>query len=464
MTTRGISHGARRWLAAAAIAMGTLASPVTASADVSVPFTRSTLPNGMTVILHESHDVPMVVVNVSYGVGSRFEARGRTGFAHLFEHLMFMGTQRVPPKAFDAWMEAAGGWNNAWTSKDRTEYYEVGPPSSLDLLLWMEADRLRDLGPLMTLEKLNAQREVVRNERRQTSENTPYGKVELRLPELLYPEGHAYHHPVIGSHADLDAATVDDVKAFFAKHYDPANATLVIAGDFDSGRVKARVEQLFGSIPSHGRSPEGRATEGDTTAEATTLKSVVKETIEDNVELEKLVMAWQSPKHFASGDAELDLLATALAPGKASRLYKALVYEQKLAQSVEAAQESGQLGSRFTVEVLARPGVSLDRIEAAIDKELESMRKQPMRDEELVRAKNLVETDFVTRLESLRERAALLSMYEADTKDAGYAAKDLERYRSATSEAVRDVAAKVLLPNARVVVRVVPAKKGGKAK
>ena len=165
----------------------------------------------MTVILHENHDVPIVVVNVSFGVGSRFEAPGRTGFAHLFEHLMFMGTRRVPPKAFDAWMERAGGWNNAWTSKDRTEYYDVGPPSSLDLLLWMEADRLRDLGPLMTLEKLDAQREVVRNERRQTSENTPYGKVELRLPELLYPESHPYHHPVIGSHADLEAATVDDV-------------------------------------------------------------------------------------------------------------------------------------------------------------------------------------------------------------------------------------------------------------
>ncbi|MCW5837911.1 MAG: insulinase family protein, partial [Labilithrix sp.] len=426
-------------LLAAALALGASLAAAPAPADVSIPFTRSTLPNGMTVILHENHDVPLVVVNVSYGVGSRFEAPGRTGFAHLFEHLMFMGTRRVPTKAFDAWMEGAGGWNNAWTSNDRTDYYDVGPPTSLDLLLWMEADRLRDLGPLMTLEKLDAQREVVRNERRQTSENTPYGKVELRLPELLYPVGHPYHHPVIGSHADLEAATVDDVKAFFAKHYDPANASLVVAGDFDPVRTRARVEQLFGAIPSRGAPADPGAPGFSDTK--TTLTSVVRETIEDEVELEKIVMAWQSPRHFGPGDAELDLLSTALASGKASRLYKALVYEQKLAQSVEAEQESAELGSRFVVGVIARPGISLDRLEAALDKELEATKKTPMGDDELERAKNLVETGFVTRLESVRERASLLNMYQAETKDPGYAQKDLERYRAATKEGVRDVAA-----------------------
>ncbi|HVJ94344.1 MAG TPA: pitrilysin family protein [Labilithrix sp.] len=458
----------RRFLPAilmGAVALGAVAETGPASADVAIPFTRSKLPNGMTVILHESHDVPVVVVNVSYGVGSRFEMPGRTGFAHLFEHLMFMGTRRVPTKAFDTWMEGAGGWNNAWTSNDRTDYYDVGPPSSLDLLLWMEADRMRDLGPLMTIEKLDAQREVVRNERRQTTENTPYGKVELRLPELLYPPGHPYHHPVIGSHADLEAATVDDVKAFFAKYYDPSNASLVVAGDFDAARVKPRIDTLFGSIPSRGAVPDpGAPGFRDTT---TTLTGVVRETIEDNIELEKLVMAWQTPKHFGPGDAELDLVATALGDGKASRLYKALVYEQKLAQSVEAAQESGQLGSRFVVGVVARPGVSLDRIEAAVDKELDNIRKTPMSDDELVRAKNLVETAFVTRLESVRERASLLNMYQAETKDPGFSQKDLARYRATTKEGIRDVAARHLLPNAKVVLRVVPkgaAAKSGKGK
>jgi len=451
----------KRWLLprllASALGLGALLAAGPAAADVAIPFTRTTLPNGMTVILHENHDVPIVAVNISYDVGSRHEAKGRTGFAHLFEHLMFMGTRRVPTKAFDAWMEGAGGWNNAWTSNDRTDYYDVGPPSSLDLLLWMEADRLRDLGPLMTLEKLDAQRDVVRNERRQTSENTPYGKVELRLPELMYPVGHPYHHPVIGSHADLEAATVDDVKGFFAKYYDPANASLVVAGDFDPVRTKARVEQLFGSIPSRGAvSDPGAPGFRDT---KTTLTGVVRETIEDNVELEKVVMAWQSPKHFGPGDAELDLLSTALATGKASRLYKALVYDQKLAQSVEAGQESAQLGSRFVVGVIARPGVSLDRIEAAVDKELEAIRKTPMSDDDLVRAKNLVETGFVTRLESVRERASLLNMYQAAMKDPGFAQKDLERYRSATKEGIRDTAAEYLDPNARVILRVVPAGK-----
>jgi zinc protease len=351
-------------------------------------------------------------------------------------------------------MEAAGGWNNAWTSQDRTDYYDVGPPTSLDLLLWLEADRLRDLGPLMDLQKLDAQREVVRNERRQTSENTPYGKVELRLPELMYAPGHPYHHPVIGSHADLEAATVDDVKEFFAKHYDPANASLVVAGDFDARRAKDMIDRWFGTIPSHGATPDPGAP--GFTDTKTTLDKIVRETIEDDVELPKVVMAWQSPKHFAPGDAELDLLATALATGKASRLYKALVYEQKLAQTVGASQESAVLGSRFVVDVIARPGVSLDKLEAAMDKEIEKARKTPLADEELERAKNLFETSFVVRLEGVRERASLLNMYQAEVKDPGFAPKDLDRYRRATKEQVRAAAEQYALPNARVILRVVP--------
>jgi predicted Zn-dependent peptidase len=426
---------------------------------LSVPFTKTTLENGMRVILHEDHTLPIVVVNVTYGVGSRFETEKRTGFAHLFEHLMFMGTRRAPTKMFDAWMEASGGWNNAWTSEDRTDYYDVGPPTSLPLLLWLEADRLRDLGPLMTLEKLNAQREVVRNERRQTSENQPYGKVELRLPELLYPPAHPYHHPVIGSHEDLEAATVDDVKQFFATWYDPSNASLVVAGDFEPKVTLDRVKKAFEPIPSRGR-PKDPGAPGFDASKPTTLTSVVRETIEDDVELPKIVMAWQSPKRFAPGDAELDLFASALATGKASRLYKALVYEQKIAQLVEASQMSGFLGSRFVVGVVARPGVSLDKLSAAIDKELELARKEKLKDEELTRAKNAYETSFVTRLESVRERANTLNMYEADVGDPGYVQKDLDRYRAATADGIRAVAARVMDPNARVVITVVPKGRG----
>jgi predicted Zn-dependent peptidase len=414
----------------------------------------------MVVILHEEHRVPQVVVNVSYNVGSRFEADKRTGFAHLFEHLMFMGTRRVPTKAFDSWMEGVGGWNNAWTSQDRTDYYDVAPPTALDLLLYLEADRLADLGAFMTLEKLDAQREVVRNERRQTSENTPYGKVELRLPELLYPEGHPYHHPVIGSHADLEAATVSDVQEFFAKHYDPANASIVVAGDFDPKRAMSVVERWFGALPSRGVAKDPGAP--GFSDMKTTLSTVVRETIEDDVELPKVVMAWQTPRHFGRFDAELDLLSAALANGKASRLYKALVYEQKIAQSVDAVEESGTLGSVFRVGVIARPGVSLDTLEKAIDKELDAVRKAAVTEEELTRAKNLVETAFVLRLEGLRERASLLNAYQAEVRDPGFAEKDLERYRRATTEDLRTAAETYLLPQARVVLRVVPkAKKAG---
>jgi zinc protease len=461
-----------RTLASAFFACAALSSslPTTAHADdVSIPFTSSKLPNGMTVILHEDHAIPIVAVNITYKVGSRFEVAHRTGFAHLFEHLMFMGTRRAPTKMFDAWMEAAGGWNNADTSEDRTEFYDVAPPTALPLLLWLEADRQRDLGPLMTQEKLDAQRDVVRNERRQTSENTPYGVVELRLPELLFPEGHPYHHPVIGSHEDLEAANVADVQAFFAKWYDPANASLVVAGDFDPKAALAEVTRLFGGTPSHGVPadpgvPAAAAPVGDS---PTTLTKVVRETVSDHVELAKIVMAWQSPKHFAPGDAELDLIGSVLATGKASRLYHALVYEQKLAQSVDVAQESGAVGSRFLVSVLARPDVSLDKLEAAIDKELDKVRKTNVTDEELKRAENGVETGFIARLQSVRARASLLNDYQTMLGDPGYAQRDLDRYRHATAADLKAIAARVLLPDARVVLRVVPMsaatpKEGGK--
>ena len=424
--------------------------------NLSIPFTKTQLKNGMTVILAEDHTVPIAVVNVTYGVGSRFEQPSRTGFAHLFEHLMFMGTRRAPTKMFDAWMEAAGGWNNAWTSQDRTDYYDVAPSTALPLLLWLEADRLRDLGPLMTQEKLNAQRDVVRNERRQNTENTPYGIVELRLPELLYPNDHPYHHPVIGSHEDLEAATVPDVKKFFATYYDPANASLVVAGDFDPKTTMPMIERYFGSISSRGKPTDPGAPNFD--PNKTTLTQVVRETVEDKVELSKVVMAWQSPKHFAAGDADLDLAASLLAKGKASRLYKSLVYDQKIAQDVEAMQESGTLGSQFVIGVYARPGVKLETIEAAVDKELDLLRKQPAKKEELERAKNLIQTEFVDRLQGVRDRAALLNEYQAEVGDPGFVQKDMDRYTTATPESVQSAAQKFLLPNARVILHVVPKK------
>jgi predicted Zn-dependent peptidase len=416
---------------------------------VDIPFTREVLANGLTVILHEDHALPIVTVDALVKVGSRHEEAHRTGFAHLFEHLMFMGTARVPTKMFDAWMETEGGFNNASTGEDRTEYYDVGPSRSLPLLLWLEADRFGALGKEMNADKLKAQRDVVRNERRQTSENRPYGKVELRLPELLYPEGHPYHHPVIGSHEDLEAATVPDVKSFFDRFYVPNNVSLVVAGDFDSAQARASIQALFGGLP--------RAVVPPAPAGAPPkLTSVVRETILDNVELPKTIIAYHSPARFAPGDAEMDLAAMILEHGKASRLYKALVYDKPLAQEVSAGQYSQDLGSYFSIEAIAQPGVKQDDLEAAIDAEVARLVAKPVSAEELQRAKNQYETSFVSRLQSVAERASLLNRYEAAKGDPGYAEKDLQRYRDVTPASLQAAMKAVLDPGARVVLRVVP--------
>ena len=449
-----------RSVGSVAVALAAFASAVAPAAsafaqDVNIPFTKSVLPNGMVVILSEDHAVPQVAVNVSYSVGSRMERPGRTGFAHLFEHLMFMGTERAPTKAFDAWMEGAGGTNNAWTAEDRTDYFDIAPSTALPLLLWLEADRQRSLGPLIDKTKLDLQRDVVRNERRQSIENRPYGVEELVLPGLLWPAEHPYSHPVIGSHEDLEAASVPDVKEFFATWYGPANASLVVAGDFDPVQTRAAIERLFGSAPSRGKPVDPRTTFSD---EKSTLTAPVRKTVEDNVELTKITLAWQSPHHFGPGDAELDLLASVLAQGKASRLYKALVYDQKIAQEVSARQESRVLGSQFVVDALVRPGVDPAKVEKAIWVELAKVRDKEVSNEELERARNGYEMDFGDRLQGVPGRASLLNMYQAEVGDAGYTQRDLDRYRAAKAGDLLSYAKKVLSPDAVVVLTIVPRK------
>jgi predicted Zn-dependent peptidase len=424
--------------------------------DLTIPFTKTTLPNGLVVIFSEDHAVPQVAVNVSYSVGSRMERQGRTGFAHLFEHLMFMGTRRAPTKAFDAWMEAAGGRNNAWTAEDRTDYFDIAPSTALPLVLWLEADRMRDLGPLIDQDKLGLQRDVVRNERRQSIENRPYGVEELELPKLLWPEGHPYHHPVIGSHEDLEAAAVADVKQFFETWYDPSNASLVVAGDFDPSRAGPMVETWFGAIPSRGKPVDPGAP--GFTDQKTSLTGVVRATVPDNVELAKITIAWQSPRHFAPGDADLDLVASVLSNGKASRLYKSLVYEQKIAQSVSATQQSHVLASEFVVEVTARPGVDPARVEKAVFEQIAKLRAQEVTAEELERAKNEFEMAFIDRLQGVPARASLLNMYQAELGDPGYVQRDLDRYRHATAADLFAYAKNVLLPDSVAVLTIVPRK------
>jgi predicted Zn-dependent peptidase len=429
---------------------------------VNIPFTKTTLPNGLVVILSEDHTLPQVAVNTAFDVGSRMERPGRTGFAHLFEHLMFMGTQRAPRGAFDGWMEGAGGRNNATTAEDLTDYFDIAPPTALPLILWLEADRQRDLGRLIDAPKLDLQREVVLNERRQSIENRPYGVEELVLPEMLWPPAHPYHHPVIGSPADLQAASVTDVKQFFETWYDPSNASLAVVGDFDPQQARALIERWFGGTPSHGK-PDVNATARDVAAPgASKLSGVVRQTVPDQVELSKVTIAWQSPPHFAPGDAELDLLASVLSHGKASRLYKALVYDQKIAQSVDAGQHSQALGSEFVVSALARPGVDPAKLEKALFEEIAKLRDKEVSPEELDRARNEYEMAFVDGLQSIPERASLLNMYQTELGDPGYVQRDLDRYRKATAPDLKAYAKKLLLPDAVVVLTIVPRKEASR--
>lgn len=455
---------------AAGIAAGVLLAPAAARAqDVNIPFTKTTLPNGMVVIFSEDHAVPQVAVNVAYHVGSSDERAGRTGFAHLFEHLMFMGTSRAPRGMFDAWMEQAGGHNNADTGEDLTDYYDIAPPTALPLLLWLEADRQMSLGNEIDADKLGLQRDVVLNERRQSIENQPYGVEDLALPELVWPEGHPYHHPVIGSPADLRAASVTDVKSFFDQWYDPSNSSLAISGDFDASQARDLVTKYFSNIPSHGK-PNVSALAGQAAPVPpsqsewkTTLDAIVRKTVPDQVELTKIDIAWQSPPEFAPGDAELDLIASVLTKGKESRLYRTLVYDQKLAQNVEAEEMSRSLGSVFLVSVMVRPGVDPARVEKIVLDQIAALRTTTVSAEELRRAQNGYEMAFVEGLQSVPHRARLLNTYQTAVGDPGYVQKDLDRYRNATAQALQDTAKRVLLPNAFVVLNVVPRGKAGGA-
>lgn len=421
----------------------------TAASAQDVKYEKYTLDNGLTVILHEDHSLPVAAVNIWYRVGSKDEPAGRSGFAHLFEHLMFMGTQRVPGNQFDVIMEAEGGSNNASTSNDRTNYFESGPSRLLPTLLWLEADRLEDLARTMTQEKLDTQRAVVRNERRQSYENRPYGKADLAIQGMMYPPGHPYHIPVIGTHADLEAATVHDVKDFFATFYVPNNLSLCVAGDFDPARIKPLIERLFGTLPAGGQ-PMRRG------AEPATLDGVKRATMLDKVQLPLVAIVYHSPALYADGDAEADLMSLVLAEGKTSRLYKRLVYDDRIAVDVSAVQDSNQLGSMFRIDVTANTDADLDRVEKTVDEELARLVRDGPTDDELTRFKNRMELAMLSRLQSVEARADQLNQYEYYFGEPNSFKRDLDRYRNATKQSVQRWAARILAPDARVIMRVLP--------
>jgi zinc protease len=416
---------------------------------ISVPYTRFTLPNGLDVILHEDHTVPSVTVNLWYHVGSAREKPGRTGFAHLFEHIMFMGSKDVPEGKFDQWLEAAGGDNNGSTTTDRTNYYENVPSSALDLPLFLESDRMGYLVDAMTPAKVDAQRDVVKNERRQSYENRPYGLASLLLVDNLYPPDHPYHWPTIGSMADLSAASFEDVVGFFRTYYLPNNASLVIAGDIDPLKTKARVEYWFSDVKAGKPVPPHPTPVAYLASE----KRIVQE---DKVQLPRLYMAWLTPAGYTPGDAELDLLANVLAGGKNSRLYKRLVYELQIAQDVTAFQASLPLCSTFRIIATARSGHTLTELERVIQEELNRVKKEPPAARELGRAVNQFEASFLDRLENIGGKADLLNAYVTTTGNPDYFNEDVARYRAIDPAAVQAMANTWLRDDGRVILSIVP--------
>ena len=422
---------------------------------LTVPYTEFTLANGLHVILHRDTSVPVVSVNVWYHVGSGSEKPGRTGFAHLFEHLMFEGSKHVPEGAFDTWLEAAGGNNNGSTTTDRTNYFIDVPSNALDMALFLESDRMGYLLDTMTPARVDGQRDVVKNERRQSYENQPYGRAFLELSSLLYPANHPYSWPTIGSMEDLTAASRDDVAEFFKTYYAPNNASLVIAGDIDLAEARTLVEKWFNEIPRGPAVPP-------IAAPAAFLEGVKTKTLTDRVQLPRLYLAWHTPAVFQPGDAAMDIAASLMTGGKNARLYRRLVYDLQIAQDVNAFQQSQALGSVFVIIATARPGQSLDKIQQVIDEELEKLRTSAADEREMARTLNQIEANFYRQMErvgSFSGKADQLNAYYTRTGMPDYFEEDLARYRALGATDITSAVALYLPKDRRVELSILPESK-----
>jgi zinc protease len=437
------------------LALLTVPLSAQAPAPLQVPYRQFKLANGLNVILHRDTSIPVVAVNMWYYVGSANEKPGRTGFAHLFEHLMFEGSKHVPEGQFDILLEGAGGDNNGSTSNDRTNYIIDVPSNALELALFLESDRMGYLLDTMSPQRVDGQRDVVKNERRQSYENRPYGMASIELDKMLWPPTHPYSWPTIGYMEDLTAASYSDVVEFFKKYYAPNNASLVIAGDIDFDRTRALVEKWFGEIP--------RGTVVEPIAPpAAILTAVQKKTLTDKVTLPRLYLAWLTPRFYAPGDSALDLTSSVLAGGKNSRLYKRLVYDMQIAQDVSAFQQSGALGSVFQIVATARTGHSAAELQKVIDEELDRLRRDGPQPREVQRAINQMEASFYQRMErvgSFGGKADQLNAYAFAGGGPDYFAEDLARYTSLSPADIQSAAVQWLPPDRRVELVVEPEEK-----
>ena len=448
-------------LAALLLAIATLTTsfaqnrgPV-ASADVPrLQFEKYTLPNGLEVILSQKRGLPMVAVNLWYHVGPSNEDKGRTGFAHLFEHMMFQSSKHVPPDSHIRLLEAAGASDlNGTTDYDRTNYFETVPSNQVELALWLESDRMGYLLDKVDQAALSNQQDVVRNERRQSIENEPYGLAEETLVQTLFPAGHPYYGNVIGSHEDIQAAKLEDVKKFFRQYYAPNNASLAIVGDFEPAQMKALVQKYFGTLKQGPAVPPIKAqTPPPITSER-------RKVVTARVELPRVYMAWLTSPILKPGDADADIAATILGGGRSSRLYKKLVYEKQIAQDVTAQQYSLMLGSIFQIQATARPGHTVEELEKALEEELATFRTKPAERNEIERARNMIETNMIGGLERLGGFGGIadrLNSYNHYLGNPDYLQQDVQRYRGVTASTLQTFARDQLAPTARVVMHVVP--------
>lgn len=436
---------------ASAVAMLAVAAPAAAqNDDPKIEFEKYTLANGLEVILHQDNAVPIVAVNVWYHVGSGNEAVGKSGFAHLFEHMLFQGSQNVgSDKHFEILKNIGGSSVNGSTNTDRTNYFEIVPSHQLEAGLWLESDRMGYMLPLLTEESFRNQVEVVRNERRQNYDNRPYGKSWLEMHRLMYPADHPYRYMTIGRHEDLHNASLADVVAFYKTWYVPANATLVVAGDFDTAECKKLIEKWFGSFPKSTK-PVQRKLDMP-------VMRTVRHTVEDQfAKIAMLQYAWHTPRFYDPDDAELDFVGHVLA-SKTGRLYKRLVLEERLAVGVNAGQGSRGFSSLFQIQVSLREGADLTRVEAIMNEELERVSKEPISKAEFDRFIASSEASTVWSFERLMSRAEKLQGYNHFVGDPGYLTKDLDRWRKSTPERIRAAAAKYLRRDNRLELLTVPA-------
>lgn len=398
---------------------------------LTIPVERHRLDNGLKVVLSQDRTVPVVSVNLWYGVGSRNEPDGKTGFAHLFEHMMFQGSAHVPKNRHFELIERAGGTLNATTWFDRTNYFETVPSHELELALWLESDRMGWMLPAMDQEKLDNQRDVVKNEKRQRYDNQPYGDWDQRLQALVYPSTHPYHHPVIGSMEDIDAATLDDVAEFFRTYYVPDNAVITLAGDFDSGEALEKLKRYFGEIEPGGGIPD---LPKDPTIDAR-IGSTVRDHVVSDVPLPRVILAFRIPAYDSKDFPVAEVSRALLGVGRASRLYRRLVRERRIASGAIAYAFPLLSGaSMLLVWATGLPGGSIEELEAATIQEVQALSEAD--DSELERAIALTETDLVRGLERMSERADLLSMFELYFDDPNRLNHELDRLRSVTLDQI----------------------------